>query len=236
MRINKFLATSGLSSRRKAEEYVKNGKVSVNGKIITDLSFQVNEKKDIVNVNGVSLKPTNSFVYYKLNKPKGYICSSNDEKGRKTIFNLLTDANQRLFSVGRLDYNTEGLLLLTNDGDLTYKLTHPNYEIEKEYIVIIEGKIKESECAVLRAGVIENGIRLPSAKVDVVKVEKDRTYLAIKIDEGLNRQIRRMFACINKNIILLKRIRIGEIKLGGLARGKYKELNREELEYLNKIL
>ncbi len=236
MRINKFLALSGLCSRRKAEDFIKNGNVSINGKIVTDLSYQVNEKKDIVSVNGNILKPANRYVYYKLNKPKGYICSANDEKGRKTIYNLLTDANQRLFSVGRLDYNTEGLLLLTNDGELTYKLTHPNFEIEKEYVVIIEGKIKESECAVLRSGVVENGVRLPSAKVDVVKVEKNRTYLSVKIDEGLNRQIRRMFACINKNIILLKRVKIGEIKLGGLARGKYKELNEEELAYLNKIL
>ena len=236
MRINKFLALSGLCSRRKAEDFIKNGNVSINGKIVTDLSYQVNEKKDIVSVNGNILKPANRYVYYKLNKPKGYICSANDEKGRKTIYNLLTDANQRLFSVGRLDYNTEGLLLLTNDGELTYKLTHPNFEIEKEYVVIIEGKIKESECAVLRLGVVENGVRLPSAKVDVVKVEKNRTYLSVKIDEGLNRQIRRMFACINKNIILLKRVKIGEIKLGGLARGKYKELNEEELAYLNKIL
>lgn len=235
MRINKYLAQCGLGSRRKVEELILENKVQVNGKVINNLAFQVNEKKDKVTVENKEVKPFNEYVYLKLNKLKGYICSAKDEKGRKTIYNLIPDAKGRLFSVGRLDYNTEGLLLLTNDGDLAYKLTHPNYEIEKEYIVVIEGKIKESECAVLRAGVIENGKRMPEAKVDVIQVLKDRTRISVRIDEGQNRQVRRMFDAIGKTIILLKRVRIGEITLGGLVRGKYKELNEEELAYLSKI-
>ena len=235
MRINKYLAQCGLGSRRKVEELILENKVQVNGKAINNLAFQVNEKKDKVTVENKEVKPFNEYVYLKLNKPKGYICSAKDEKGRKTIYDLIPDAKGRLFSVGRLDYNTEGLLLLTNDGDLAYKLTHPNYEIEKEYIVVIEGKIKESECAVLRAGVIENGKRMPEAKVDVIQVLKDRTRISVRIDEGQNRQVRRMFDAIGKTIILLKRVRIGEITLGGLVRGKYKELNEEELAYLSKI-
>ena len=235
MRINKFLAQSGLGSRRKVEDLIFAGKVKVNGKVIEQLAYQINEKKDKVFVDGKEIKLINDFVYLKLNKPKGYICSAKDEKGRKTIYDLIPDAKGRLFSIGRLDYNTEGLILITNDGNLAYKLTHPTYEIEKEYIVVIEGKIKESECAVLRAGVIENGVRMPEAKVDVIEVLKDKTRLSVRIDEGQNRQIRRMFDCIGKTIILLKRVRIGEIKLGGLVRGKYKELNNEELLYLSKI-
>ena len=235
MRINKFLAQSGLGSRRKVEDLILAGKVKVNGKVIEQLAYQINEKKDKVFVDGKEIKLVNDFVYLKLNKPKGYICSAKDEKGRKTIYDLIPDAKGRLLSIGRLDYNTEGLILITNDGNLAYKLTHPTYEIEKEYIVVIEGKIKESECAVLRAGVIENGVRMPEAKVDVIEVLKDKTRLSVRIDEGQNRQIRRMFDCIGKTIILLKRVRIGEIKLGGLVRGKYKELNNEELLYLSKI-
>ena len=206
MRINKFLAQSGLGSRRKVEDLILAGKVKVNGKVIEQLAYQINEKKDKVFVDGKEIKLVNDFVYLKLNKPKGYICSAKDEKGRKTIYDLIPDAKGRLFSIGRLDYNTEGLILITNDGNLAYKLTHPTYEIEKEYIVVIEGKIKESECAVLRAGVIENGVRMPEAKVDVIEVLKDKTRLSVRIDEGQNRQIRRMFDCIGKTIILLKRV------------------------------
>ena len=235
MRINKYLAQAGLGSRRKVEELIVDGKVKVNGKVVTELSYQINEKKDVVLVNEKVVKPVSQFVYLKLNKPKGHICSSHDEKGRKTIYDLIPDAKSRLFSVGRLDYNTEGLILLTNNGSLAYKLSHPTYEVEKEYIVVIEGKIKESECAVLRAGVVEKGVRMPEAKVDVIEVLKDRTRLSVRIDEGQNRQVRRMFDCIGKTIILLKRVRIGEIKLGGLARGKYKELNADELLYLSRI-
>lgn len=236
MRINKYLAQCGVASRRKAEELISLGKVKVNGKIIKELAFQINEKKDKVLVEDKEIKFNTNLVYIKLNKPKGYICSANDEKGRKTIYSLIPDAFGRLFSVGRLDYNTEGLILLTNDGDLAYKLMHPKYEVEKEYMVTIEGKIKESECAVLRAGVVVNGVRMPESKVDVVKILKDRTTLSVRIDEGQNRQVRRMFEAIGKCIILLKRVRIGDIRLGGLTREKFKELNYEELEYLNKVV
>ena len=235
MRINKFLATCGVASRRKCEELIKNGKVKVNGKIVYDLSTQVNEKKDKVLVDEQQVSFANKYVYIKLHKPKGYICSASDEKGRKTIYELIEGVSKRLFSVGRLDYNTEGLLLLTNDGDLANKLMHPSNEVEKEYIVVVEGEMKESECAILRAGVIENGKRMPKAKVEVLKYENKLTRLSVKIDEGQNRQIRRMFECIGKTITLLKRVSIGEIKLGGLARGKFKPLTYEELFYLSRI-
>ena len=231
MRINKYIALCGVASRRKSEEYVKNGKVKVNGQIISSLATNIDVKTDKVELEGKVLSLPSNYVYYKLNKPKGYLCSRDDGTGRKTIYDLVK-SDIRLFSIGRLDYETEGLIILTNDGDVAQKISHPGKEIEKEYIMKIDGKILESELAVLRNGVVENGVRLPKAKVNVVEENINQTKLSVIIHEGKNRQIRRMFECIGKNIILLKRVRIGEINLGGLARGKHKELNDYELSWL----
>ena len=191
----------------------------------------INEKKDKIKVEGKEIKLPSSFVYIKLNKPKGYACSANDEKGRKTIYQLI-DCNERLFSIGRLDYNTEGLIILTNDGDFANKVAHPSYNLEKEYHVNIIGDIKESELAVLRRGVVIEGNRLPCAKVERISFENNVTKLSVIINEGLNRQIRRMFEAIGKEIKLLKRVRIGEVKLGGLKRGDYRDLTEKELNSL----
>ncbi len=231
MRINKYIALCGVASRRKSENFVTSGKVKVNGKIVTSLSTNIDINKDKVEIEGKVLSLPSNYVYYKLNKPKGYLCSREDSTNRKTIYDLVK-SDMRLFSIGRLDYDTEGLILLTNDGDIAQKISHPKNKIEKEYIVKIEGNIAESELAVLRNGVIENGVRLPKAKVSVVEQKSNTTKLSVIIHEGKNRQIRRMFECIGKNIILLKRVRIGEIKLGGLTRGMYKQLNEYELSWL----
>ena len=228
MRINKFLALSGVASRRKVEEYITAGRVKVGGKVCYNLATDVNVKKDIVELDNKRVLPQGEYVYYKLHKPKGYICSNSDEKGRKTIFSLI-NTDKRLFSVGRLDYNSEGLIILTNDGDFANKITHPSCHINKEYIVTIEGEIKESELAVLRAGVVENGARMPEAKVRLISFKDKISRLSVIIDEGQNRQIRRMFEAIGKNIVLLKRVAIGGLKLGGLERGKYKALSNIEL-------
>lgn len=228
MRINKYLALCGVASRRKSEAFVTEGKVTVNGKIVKDLTTTVNVKKDKVMLEGELVSLPSNYVYYKLHKPKGYICSTTDDRGRKTIFDLIK-SDTRLFSIGRLDYDTEGLILLTNDGDLAQKISHPSHETEKEYIVKIEGLIKESEMAVLRAGVIENGVRMPQAKVNLIENVNENSRLSVVIHEGQNRQVRRMFEAIGRNIILLKRVRIGNIKLGGLKRGEYKELKSYEL-------
>ena len=231
MRLNKFLSSCGISSRRKAEQLILDGKVKVNGVVVTSLGTVVNEEKEEVFCEGKKLSLPNSFVYYKLNKPKGYICSNSDERGRKTIFSILP-SDQRLFSVGRLDYNTEGLIIITNDGNFANALIHPNSEIEKEYIVTIEGKISESELAVLRAGVVEKGVRMPKARVSPIKFDGKLTRLSVVIFEGQNRQIRRMFEAIGKTIVLLKRIRIGKIVLGGLVRGKFKPLTNDEISWV----
>lgn len=231
MRLNKFLSNSGVASRRKCDELISQGKVFVNGKVVTELGLQINEKKDKVMVEGKQIKLPSSFVYIKLNKPKGYACTAHDEKGRKTIYELI-DTDERLFSIGRLDYDTEGLILLTNDGDFANKVAHPKYAIEKEYRVTVEGQIKESELAVLRKGVVVDGERMPSAKVEFLSEDDKFTKLSVVIDEGQNRQIRRMFEAIGKSIRLLKRVRIGQVRLGGLKRGDYRDLTEDELNSL----
>lgn len=235
MRLNKFLSSCGIASRRKCDDLIKSGKVSVNGVVVSELGTIINEKKDKVEYEGKVLKLDDQFVYFKLNKPKGYISSNADEKGRKTIFDLVK-SDKRLFSIGRLDYNTEGLILLTNDGNLAQIFSHPTHEIEKEYIVNIEGKVTESEMAIMRAGVVESGKRMPKARVTPIKFDGKVTRLSIIINEGQNHQVRRMFEAIDKNIILLKRIRVGPIRLGGLKRGEAKPLNKTELLMINQIM
>ncbi len=234
MRLNKFLSTAGVASRRKCDNLIAHGKITVNGRI-ANVGDSIDENKDVVIYNGNTIKISNEFVYYKLNKPKGYICSASDEKGRKTIYELLPKEG-RLFSVGRLDYNTEGLILLTNDGDFAKKLSHPSFEIEKEYIVTIEGKILESELAVLRNGVVEkDGNKLPKAKVKAIKFDGKITRLSVVIHEGKNRQIRRMFEAIGKDIVLLKRVSVGPFVLGNISRGTYKPFSVEEMGIVTEI-
>ena len=231
MRLNKFLSGSGVASRRKCDELIKEGKIFVNGKQVSELGVQVNPKKDTVVFEGKKIELPSSFVYIKLNKPKGYACTAKDEKGRKTIYELI-NCDERLFSIGRLDYDTEGLLILTNDGEFANKVAHPRYHTEKEYRVTAEGEIKESELAVMRKGVVIDGERLPAAKVEWLSFENGFTKLSVVIDEGQNRQVRRMFEAIGHQIKLLKRVRIGNVKLGGLSRGQYKDLTEEELNSL----
>ena len=156
MRLNKFLSSCGVASRRKCDDIIRFGRVSINGQIVDNLGVSVDEKKDVVKVDGVVVSLPNDFVYLKMNKPKGYACTAKDEKGRKTIFDLV-ECDVRLFSVGRLDYDTEGLIFLTNDGDFANLITHPKFHFEKEYHVTVEGEIKEGDLAVLRKGVVENG-------------------------------------------------------------------------------
>lgn len=231
MRLNKFLSNSGVASRRKCDEIILSGVVKINGKVVKELGSVINEKKDRVTVEDRVITLPSSFVYIKLNKPKGYACSAADEKGRKTIYDLVK-CDERLFSIGRLDYETEGLIILTNDGDFANRVAHPKYSLEKEYRVTIEGEVKESELAVLRRGVVVDGERMPSAKVEWLSYENGFTKISVVIDEGQNRQIRRMIEAIGREIKLLKRVRIGGVKLGGLKRGEYKDLTEDELNLL----
>ncbi len=233
MRINKFIASSGLCSRRKADELIKEGKVTVNENKVVDLGYDV-LKEDKIKVNGIVIKPVEQKVYYMMNKPKGYVTSLNDEKGRKTVIDLLGDIPYRVYPVGRLDYDTEGLLLFTNDGDLSYKLTSASSNINKTYIVKIEGQIKESELAVVRSGVVVDGVKYDKCELEVIEQDDKFTKLKMVIHEGKNRQIRKTFEHIGKVVVFLKRVAIGQLRLGGLSRGKVKKLNEEDLLYLFK--
>lgn len=227
IRLNKYLAQSGVASRRKCDELIAQGKIYVNGKVAT-VGTQVDEKKDKVVYEGNQLKVNDSFVYLKMHKPKGYVCSANDEHGRKTVYDLLPKLEARVFTIGRLDYDTEGLLLFTNDGEMAQKLSHPRNEVKKIYVAKVSGKMKESELAVLRKGVVLENEVLPDAKVEYFEIGKDYTKLQITLDEGKNHQIKNMFDAIGKELLFLKRIQVGEIKLGGLSRGETRELTEEE--------
>ena len=235
MRINKYLALCGVASRRKAEEFILDGIVKVNGKIVKDLATDINEKKDIVTVSDQIIKPAEKYVYYMLNKPKGYVTSMSDEKNRKSVVDLISNIDKRVFPVGRLDYDSEGLLFLTNDGELTFKLTHPKYKVTKKYIVKIEGETKESELAVLRAGVVVDGVRYSPCKAELLSFVNNVSRIEIVLTEGKNREIRKMFEAIGREVIFLKRIEMAGIKLGGLMRGELRPLKQYEIEHLQNI-
>lgn len=236
MRINKYIASCGVCSRRKAEEFVLQGKVKVNGKVIANLATDIDETNDTVIVDGQKITPVSRFIYIMMYKPKGCVCTLKDEKGRKTVLDYLGDfEGKRIFPVGRLDYDTEGLLLLTNDGDFSNRLMQPSSEIPKTYIAKVEGEIPESDLARLRKGVTIDGVKLNRCKIKVLGVENNVSRLEITIYEGKNREIHKMFETIGKEIIFLKRVKIGDLKLGGLARGSYRYLTDKELNLLKRL-
>ena len=231
MRINKFLAECGVASRRACDKLIESGAVLVNGKKAA-IGDDVSEKDEIT-VDGQPVKRKLVHSYYIMNKPKGYVCTVKDDKDRKTVMSLLPEGAGRIYPVGRLDYDTEGLLLFTDDGDLAFRLTHPKSEIPKTYLVRIEGSIGDKELNRLRAGVELDGKLTGKSKVKVIETDKQYTKLHVTINEGRNRQVRRMFECVGKQVDFLKRIRIGDLGLGSLARGKVRRLRHEEVFYLS---
>ena len=235
MRINKFLASAGFGSRRKCEDLVREGKVKCNGEIITDLGFSVDEKKDKITVNGKAANVKASYTYVMLHKPKGVITSMSDEYGRKTVKDLMPEEFKNLKPVGRLDYDSEGLLIMTDDGDLSYILTHPSHEITKTYVGRVEGEVKESQLAVMRAGVVIDGVRLSKCKVKIMEKVGNDTKLEVVISEGKNRQVRKMFDAVGLTVVLLKRTKIGDLRLGGLTRGTHRLLTEQEINYLKML-
>ena len=231
MRINKFLAEHGIASRRHADEMIAKGRVKINGEIAT-LGADVQEK-DTVLVDDVPVSTAEKVEeYYIMNKPKGVLCTVSDDRGRKTVMDLLPEGAGRVFPVGRLDYETEGLLLLTNDGDLAFRLTHPTSEIPKTYLARIEGTMTEKDLNRIRSGIELDGVMTKKCKAHIVETNKAYTKVHVTITEGRNRQVRRMFEAIGRTVAFLKRVSIGKLKLTGLDRGEVRKLTEEEVLYL----
>lgn len=234
MRLNKFIADCGISSRRKADDLIRSGKIKVNGEKITEMGYQLHAN-DVVKYDNKTIKLPNQFVYYKLHKPKGYVTTVSDEKSRKTVIDLMRGIKKRIYPVGRLDYDTEGLLLLTNDGDLTNKIMHPTNKIEKTYIAVIDSNITNAELERIKQGIDIGGYTTAKCNAIILEQDKNTARIEIAITEGKNRQVKKMFEAIGKNITFLKRTKIGEISLGGLSRGEYKELTQKEMDYIQQI-
>lgn len=232
MRLQKYIALSGVTSRRKAEDLIVQGRVAVNGKVVTELGTKVDTSSDRVQVDGRFIKLENKKVYIMLHKPVGYVTTMSDEKGRRIVTDLLEEVSERVYPVGRLDIDTSGLILLTNDGDLANKITHPKHEIIKRYIAVVEGTPNKFELEKFRNGLFIDGKKTARAEVKVAKRYETDSILDIMIHEGRNRQVKKMCEAINHPVKKLKRVEIGEIKIGGLDIGNWRYLNEEELKYL----
>lgn len=233
MRLNKYIAHSGVCSRRKADELIEQGKVTVNG-VPAHTGYDVADG-DVVAVNGSPIRPEKRLVYYLLNKPTGYITTVDDEQNRPTVMDLLDDIKERVYPVGRLDYNTSGMLLLTNDGDLAYKLTHPNHHILKTYVAEVAGFLTMAEAKKLERGVDIGGHITAPAQVDILEQSESVSVAQIRISEGKNRQVRRMFEAVGHKVLRLERSAIGNMKMAHLRQGQYRKLSQNEIDYLKRL-
>lgn len=230
-RLQKYLSSCGVASRRKSEELILQGKVKVNDKIIMELGFKVCEK-DKVFVDDIEIKRSEK-LYFLLYKPEKVICSVKDEKGRKTVIDLI-NTKEKIFPVGRLDYDTSGLLLLTNDGTLSNLLTHPSFSVEKTYSAKVEGIINQKEIKELENGIILEGIRTKKAYAQIKKIDKknNKSYVDLTITEGRNHQVKNMFLSIGHKVLKLKRTNYAFLDLKGLSIGEYRTLNIKEIKKL----
>jgi len=232
MRINKFLAHCGLDSRRKCERYILDARVSVNGEIITDLSFIVNQD-DKVEVDGNRISIPNSYEYHLLHKPKGYICSSSDELGRKNVTELIK-SNHRLFSIGRLDKDTTGLLILTDDGDFTNQILHPKYRIERKYYAYTKEKLSLKDISKIKKGIFLSKSERVQADIKHIDYIKGKHKWRIILKEGKNREIRRIFLRFNIKVYNLHRYAFGSLTLKGIDKGKSKKISFKLLKSMIK--
>ena len=228
-RLQKFLANSGIASRRKCEELIVNGKVKVNGKVVIELGTKIEPEKDVVEYNGQVVKPNEEKVYILLNKPIGYVTTSHDQFNRDTVLDLVK-VKERIVPVGRLDMYTSGALILSNDGDFVYKVTHPKHEITKTYTVTLKGIVTDEEVQKLRNGVEIEDYTTRPAKVKILKtdIDKNQSRLEITIHEGKNRQVRKMCQAIGRRVLALHRSKIGNIGVKDLKIGTWRYMTEEE--------
>lgn len=232
VRLQKVIADSGLTSRRKAEEMIRQGRVAVNGRVVQELGKKVDPTRDHVKVDGRHLKPTPPQVFVLLNKPKGYLSSLNDPAGRPTVRDLLAGVRLRVFPVGRLDFDGEGLLLLTNHGEMAQALLHPRFHVPKTYLVKVKGVLENDEIESLTEGIeLEDGRTAPAAVRKIAKA-RHNSWLEITIHEGRKHQVKRMFETVGHPVLRLKRVRFGPLTLGDLQPGKYRYLTDQETKAL----
>ena len=234
IRLQKHLSECGIASRRKAEELIAAGKVKINGHI-AEIGSKVDPKRDKVTVRGRAVVPVNEKVYIMLNKPRGFVTTMSDELGRKTVSDLVADAGSRIFPVGRLDRDSEGLLIMTNDGDFANKLTHPSSHVNKTYRVTVKGAAEEEQLLKMKEGILLGGRKTLPCDCFVAERKPDRTVLIFILNEGRNRQIRRMCEAVGLEVLRLKRTEIAGVKLGMLPQGKWRPLNEREMRRLTNI-
>lgn len=235
VRLQKVIAASGLASRRKAEEWIAQGRVTINGKIVRELGTRIDPERDHVKVDGRHLKAVEPYAYLLLNKPKGIVSTLNDPEGRPTIDNLLHGVTLRVFPVGRLDFDTEGLMLLTNHGELAQALLHPRYHVAKVYLAKVKGVLTDEEISQLAEGVkLEDGMTAP-AMVKKVRKAEENSWLEVTIYEGRKHQIKRMFEVVGHPVLKLKRIKFGPLALGDLLPGEFRYLTDREANTLRAI-
>jgi len=233
-RLQKVLARYGVASRRRCEELILAGRVRVNGKIVTQLGTKVDVERDFIEVDGKPLQREEEKVYIILYKPKGYLTTVRDPQGRKTVMDLVKGVKERIYPVGRLDCDTEGLLLLTNDGDLSFTLTHPSHRVEKTYLAVVKGTPSKAQLERLRRGVILEDGKTAPAGVRLLRPGR-QAEVEITIHEGRKRQVRRMFDAIGHPVLYLRRVRFGPLKLEGLKPGQYRRLGDKEVRQLKKL-
>ena len=234
MRLQKYLAGCGAASRRKCEEFITAGRVTVNGAVVTELGTQV-EEGDAVTLDGKPMLPEEKKYYILYHKPMGEVCTASDPQGRATVLDRFRDFPVRLFPVGRLDFDSEGLLLLTNDGEMMQRMLHPSREVDKTYLARVDGDVSLEAIRCLRAGILLDERMTAPADVRVIRRTGVETVALVTIHEGRNRQVRRMFDAVGHTVLLLRRVKFGPLEMGELKRGQWRELTEEELARLRAL-
>jgi len=232
IRLNKYLSQVGIASRREADRLITEGRVKINNQVVQVLGYKIDDQKDRIEIDGREVKKEQNLIYLMLNKPKGYLVTLKDAFGRPTVMNLLSNLKQRVFPVGRLDYDSEGLLLFTNDGELTYRLTHPRYNIKKTYLVKVKGEPDNAKLNRLGKGLFLDGKKTAPAKVTLLESNPRRSFLRIEIHEGRKREIRRMFESIGHRVLKLVRVDFAGLKIGKLKSGTWRFLRQKEIKKL----
>ena len=232
MRLQKYIAECGIASRRSAEKIIESGRVYVNGDLVDYMGCEIDPERDVVEVDGRAISPETVKYYIMLNKPKNYVTTVSDEFGRPTVMNLVSDINARIYPVGRLDFDTTGLLIMTNDGEFANRLTHPRNIVDKTYIARTDMLLSEEQIEHLQKGVVIDGRKTAPAKAEVIKRPQKGFEVKITIHEGRNRQVRKMLEAVGVNVIALKRISVGSVTLGNLPEGKWRKLSEAEINKL----